>query len=163
MCLLVASYTVSGNVEPNQTTGHETRGFALVVPDHSPPLAQSPRPPTHSFTTPRHDRYGTALLFMQTEGIALAQAADLPADKLLTVLDQGAMSNPMFRMKVYTEYNIRSIYSYLVYDMCMYITPPANTFVCFCGRRSWPGYIVRYGSVWYCMVCTPFVGTAGID
>lgn len=36
----------------------------------------------------------------QTEGIALAQAADLPADKLLTVLDQGAMSNPMFRMKV---------------------------------------------------------------
>ncbi|CAB1105845.1 unnamed protein product [Ectocarpus sp. CCAP 1310/34] len=34
-----------------------------------------------------------------TEGIALAQAADLPADKLLTVLDQGAMSNPMFRMK----------------------------------------------------------------
>ena len=37
---------------------------------------------------------------LQTEGIALAQAADLPADKLLTVLDQGAMSNPMFRMKV---------------------------------------------------------------
>ncbi|CAN0438381.1 unnamed protein product, partial [Hapterophycus canaliculatus] len=31
-----------------------------------------------------------------TEGIALAEAADLPADKLLTVLDQGAMSNPMF-------------------------------------------------------------------
>lgn len=37
---------------------------------------------------------------LQTEGIALAQAADLPADKLLTVLDQGAMSNPLFRMKV---------------------------------------------------------------
>ena len=40
----------------------------------------------------------------QTEGIALAQAADLPADKLLTVLDQGAMSNPMFRMKVINLY-----------------------------------------------------------
>lgn len=40
------------------------------------------------------------LVLCQTEGIALAQAADLPADKLLTVLDQGAMSNPMFRMKV---------------------------------------------------------------
>lgn len=35
----------------------------------------------------------------QTEGMALAGAADLPVDKLLTVLDQGAMSNPMFRMK----------------------------------------------------------------
>ena len=34
-----------------------------------------------------------------TEGIALAQAADLPADKLLAVLDQGAMANPMFKMK----------------------------------------------------------------
>ncbi|CAM9733003.1 unnamed protein product [Discosporangium mesarthrocarpum] len=34
-----------------------------------------------------------------TEGIALAKAADLPAEKLLTVLDQGAMSNPLFRLK----------------------------------------------------------------
>ncbi|CAM9195037.1 unnamed protein product [Discosporangium mesarthrocarpum] len=34
-----------------------------------------------------------------TEGVALAQTADLPVDKLLAVLDQGAMSNPLFRFK----------------------------------------------------------------
>lgn len=37
---------------------------------------------------------------LQTEGMALARAADLPADKLLAVLDQGAMANPLFKMKV---------------------------------------------------------------
>eukprot|EP00600_Ochromonadales_sp_CCMP1393_P005745 CAMPEP_0174953870 /NCGR_PEP_ID=MMETSP0004_2-20121128/103_1 /TAXON_ID=420556 /ORGANISM="Ochromonas sp., Strain CCMP1393" /LENGTH=297 /DNA_ID=CAMNT_0016201609 /DNA_START=27 /DNA_END=920 /DNA_ORIENTATION=+ len=33
------------------------------------------------------------------EGLTLAQAADIPTDTLLQVLDQGAMSNPMFRLK----------------------------------------------------------------
>jgi len=33
------------------------------------------------------------------DGLNLAQAADIPADKLLQVLDLGAMSNPMFRGK----------------------------------------------------------------
>ena len=34
-----------------------------------------------------------------SEGLALAKALDLPLDSLLQVLDQGAMSNPMFRGK----------------------------------------------------------------
>ena len=34
-----------------------------------------------------------------SEGVTLAQAADLPVDKLLQVLDLGAMANPMFKMK----------------------------------------------------------------
>uniref|UniRef100_A0A6V1X3J8 6-phosphogluconate dehydrogenase NADP-binding domain-containing protein n=1 Tax=Heterosigma akashiwo TaxID=2829 RepID=A0A6V1X3J8_HETAK len=33
------------------------------------------------------------------EGLALADAADLPLGDLVQILDQGAMSNPMFRMK----------------------------------------------------------------
>jgi 3-hydroxyisobutyrate dehydrogenase-like beta-hydroxyacid dehydrogenase len=34
-----------------------------------------------------------------TEGCALADAADIPLDKLLAVLDLGAMANPLFRAK----------------------------------------------------------------
>lgn len=34
-----------------------------------------------------------------SEGLALGKACDLPLDSLLQVLDLGAMSNPMFRMK----------------------------------------------------------------
>eukprot|EP01038_Epipyxis_sp_PR26KG_P014445 gene14445-19384_t len=33
------------------------------------------------------------------EGMALGKASDIPLDLLLQVLDQGAMSNPMFRLK----------------------------------------------------------------
>ena len=34
-----------------------------------------------------------------SEGLALCEATDLPQDKLLEVLDLGAMANPMFKMK----------------------------------------------------------------
>ena len=34
-----------------------------------------------------------------SEGMALCNAANLPQDVLLQVLDQGAMANPMFKMK----------------------------------------------------------------
>lgn len=34
-----------------------------------------------------------------SEGMALCEASDLPQDKLLEVLDLGAMANPMFKMK----------------------------------------------------------------
>ena len=34
-----------------------------------------------------------------SEGMALCEASDLPQEKLLEVLDLGAMANPMFKMK----------------------------------------------------------------
>lgn len=39
------------------------------------------------------------MLSTLSEGIALAQGADLPGDALLEVLDLGVMTNPMFRLK----------------------------------------------------------------
>jgi 3-hydroxyisobutyrate dehydrogenase-like beta-hydroxyacid dehydrogenase len=33
------------------------------------------------------------------EGLSLASASGLDASALITILDQGAMSNPMFRLK----------------------------------------------------------------
>lgn len=76
------------------TLGH---GFnvkiVVLTGEHLGPLP----PPALSFARPRYP--SSIVNSIQTEGIALAQAADLPADKLLAVLDQGAMSNPMFRMK----------------------------------------------------------------
>lgn len=40
-----------------------------------------------------------AMMTTLAEGAALADAADIPLDKLLQVLDLGAMANPMFKLK----------------------------------------------------------------
>lgn len=40
-----------------------------------------------------------AMMTTLAEGAALADAADIPLDKLLQVLDLGAMANPLFKMK----------------------------------------------------------------